>query len=208
MRTTCLAAAAAVALLTMPAVAADKGAPAAAIPNIIPEPLATPSCYVGALAGASVDAVKVKGTDALPASVSATGWTLGATVGCDLRIQRVVVGALARIEIPVETDGDLIKSERAWTVGARAGYLLTPSLLMYGLVGYTGTDFKLADVSLDPNGLTVGGGIEVAISKHLALTAEYTQTGLGRLSDGLTTLEPTNHMARLGLSYRFNSLMD
>ncbi len=204
MRHVLLAAASSAALLCSPALAADKHAPPADIPA--PAAAFSPSCYVQALAGSSINSVKVKEADVLPLSVSATGWTVGAGVGCDLKIERVVLGALARIELPVDTDGSLIKADQAWMAGFRVGYLLNTGLMAYGLVGYTQADWKIDTESLDRKGLVLGGGLEVMISKHISLTAEYTQTGLGSMSDGITKLEPVNHSARLGLNYRFNSL--
>ena len=182
------------------------GGPPATVVNLIPERVATPSCYVQGLAGAAVDAVRETGA-ALPASASVSGWTAGVGAGCDLRLQRAVIGALARVEAPVDMDGSLIRADYSWTAALRGGYLITPTLLAYGIIGYSGTELRLADIDVDRRGLVVGAGMEVAVSAHWALTAEYTQTGLGRVSDGITTLEPVSHRARLGVSYRFNSLM-
>ena len=204
MRRIVTAAALAAALIASPALAADKHAPPADIPA--PAAAFAPSCYVQALAGSSINSVKVKEADVLPVAISATGWTVGAGIGCDVKIERVVIGALARIELPVDTDGSLIKADQAWMAGFRVGYLLNTGLMAYGLVGYTQADWKIDLEKMDRDGLVLGGGLEVMLSKHLSLTAEYTQTGLGSMSDGITKLEPVNHSARLGLSYRFNSL--
>ncbi len=197
------AAALAVALTAMPALAADKaGAPVQpSVADLLPT---NTSCYVSALAGSSINTVKVPDAT-LPTEISASGWTISAGLGCDLRIERVVVGALARIETPIDTD-DLIKAERSWMIGGRLGYLLTPSLLVYGVAGITGNEFKLDALSYDKRGLALGGGIEVAVSPHWALTAEYLQTRVDKFEvDGLS-LEPANHSMRLGVVYRFNEL--
>ena len=208
MRHVLLAAASSAALMIAamgPAPAADKHAPLAV--DILPPAAAlAPSCYVQALVGSSIDSVKVKEADVLPTAISATGWTIGAGVGCDVKIERIVVGALARIELPVATDGSVIKADQSWMAGFRAGYMLNTGLMVYGLVGYTQADWKIDFEKMSRDGMVLGGGLEVMLSKHLSLTAEYTQTGLGSLSDGMTKLEPVNHSARLGLNYRFNSL--
>ncbi len=191
------------ALLSTTALAADKAGPAADIPA--PAAAVSPSCYVQALAGSSINMVRVK-EDALPRAISASGWTVGAGIGCDVKIERVVIGALARIELPVDTDASIIKSDQSWMVGGRLGYLLNTGLMAYGLIGYTQADWKIDTESMDRNGLVLGGGLEVMLTKHLSLTAEYTRTGLGTISpDPLVKLEPVNHSARLGLSWRFNS---
>lgn len=201
------AAALAVALTAMPALAADKAGPAPVQPSVADiVPSMTPSCYAAALAGASVDSVRVKEEGFLPETVSAQSFTIAGRLGCDIRISRVVVGALAQIEVPVDS-ADLIKAEKAWMAAGRLGYLVTPNFMVYGIAGYAQNEWKIDVDSFDRNGMVLGGGVEFGISKHVSFTAEYLQTGLGRLSDGVTTLEPANHTARVGILYRFNSLM-
>jgi opacity protein-like surface antigen len=79
--------------------------------------------------------------------------------------------------------------------------------MIYALVGYTQSDWQIDATKLDKSGLVLGGGIEFVISKHVSLIAEYTQTGFGSIApDPMLKLEPVNHTARLGLSYRFNGL--
>lgn len=193
-------------LTVTPALAADKGGPSTVASILPPASAIAPSCYVQALAGSAINSLKAD-KDILPYEISATGWTVGAGVGCDVKIERVVIGALARIELPMDTDGSLVKADQSWMAGFRAGYLLNTGLLAYGLVGYTQADWKIDTEKMDRHGLVLGGGLEVMITKHLSLTAEYTRTGLGSISpDPMIKLEPVNHSARLGLSYRFNSL--
>lgn len=203
MRTTRLAAAVAVALTATSAIAADKGGapPQPSVADILP---VNTSCYVQALAGSSISTVKVPDAT-LPAEISASNWTITGGLGCDVRVERIVVGALARVEMPLDTE-DLIKAERSWMIGGRLGYLLTPSLLVYGVAGITGNEFKIEALSYDKRGLALGGGIEVAISPHLALTAEYLQTRVDKFEIDGMALEPANHSMRLGVVYRFNEL--
>lgn len=195
------------ALTASPVLAADKAGPPASVAAILPPaPAVAPSCYAQVLAGSSINSVKAD-KDILPVSLSASGWTVGAGIGCDVKIERIVIGALARIELPVDTDGTWLKTDQSWMAAARFGYMINTGLMAYGLVGYAQSDWKIDVEKLDRHGLVLGGGIEVMISKHLSLTAEYTRTGLGSIStDPLIKLEPVNHSARLGLSYRFNSL--
>jgi len=183
--------------------AADKGGPPATLADTVPAVAVAPSCYVQGLAGSSITTV---GGSALPASVSASGWTVGAGIGCDMRFDRIVIGALARIEAPVDTDGSLVDFEKSWAAAARVGYMLNTGLMIYGLAGYESADFDLGNVSFDRDGWLVGGGLEVMISQHLSLTAEYTTTILNDANLGGLKIEPESHKARLGLTYRFNSL--
>lgn len=194
--------AAVAALLSTSAIAADKGAPADLLPPM-PAVASATSCYVQALAGSAVSTV---GSNALPDSISASGWTIGAGVGCDVKLERVVIGALARIELPVDPDGTLVDIDKSWMVAARAGYMLNTGLLLYGLVGYESSELSLASIDIAKDGLVIGGGLEVMISKHLSLTAEYTNTIVDNTTIGGFSVKPESHKARIGLSYRFKSL--
>jgi len=198
-----LVAALSAALLSTTALAADKAGPAetAAIP--LPAPVVAPSCYVQGLAGSSISSLK-SSDDLLPAALSVSGWTIGAGIGCDVKLDRIVVGALARIEIPVDTDGSLIKSDQSWMAGFRAGYLINTGLLAYGVVGWTQPDWKVEFEKLNKDGLVLGGGIEAMITPQLSFVAEYTQTNFGKLHIEPVSIEPVAHAFRLGLSYRFS----
>lgn len=194
--------AAVAALLSTSAIAADKGGPVDLVPPL-PAVSSATSCYVQALAGSSVSTV---GSDALPESLSASGWTIGAGVGCDLKFQRVVIGALARIELPVDTDGTLVDMDKSWMVAGRLGYMLNTGLMIYGLVGYESSELSLASIDIAKDGFVVGGGIEAMISKHWSFNAEYTNTIVDDTTIGGFSVKPESHKARLGLTYRFNSL--
>lgn len=194
--------AAVAALLSTSALAADKGGPVDLVPPL-PAVSTNTSCYVQALAGSAVSTV---GSNALPDSISASGWTIGAGVGCDVKFQRVVIGALARIELPVDPDGTVVDMDKSWMVAGRLGYLVNTGLLAYGLVGYESSELSLASIDIAKDGLVIGGGLEVMISKHLSLTAEYTNTIVDSTDVGGFSVKPESHKARLGISYRFNSL--
>lgn len=204
MRITLAALAVAGALAAAPAIAADKAEPAPALPEILP-PSVAPSCYAQALAGGSVIASKPDGA-VLPASLSTQSWSAAAGLGCDVKMERLVIGALARLEAPVETSGALIKADRSWMIAGRVGYLINTGVMPYALVGYESSDWELAGVSLSRDGLTVGGGLEVMLTKQLSLTAEYTYSGLGKTDVLGPTVDTDQHKARLGLSFRFGSL--
>lgn len=184
--------------------AADKAAPAAAIPAIELPKASAASCHLHGLAGAAITQIE---TDVLPVALSASSWTVAGGAGCDVRVGRVVVGALARYEVPVQADGSFLKSEAAWMGAARAGYLVTGNLLAYALAGYQFADLKLAGEGLDGKGLVLGGGLEVAISPALSLVAEYQRHGMSTLHpDPMLALEPVSHSMRLGVLWRFTPL--
>lgn len=204
LRNSLVALAVAGALTAAPALAADKGGPSPILPEIT-GPSAASSCYVQAMAGAGIIASNPDGA-VLPASISTQSYSVTGGIGCDLKVERFVVGALARISAPVDTSGSLIEASKSWMVGARLGYLLNTGLLVYGLAGYESTDFSVAGIDLAKDGLVVGGGLEIALSKSLSLTTEYTYSGLGKTSAIGPQLGVEQHAVRVGLSYRFGSL--
>jgi opacity protein-like surface antigen len=76
-----------------------------------------------------------------------------------------------------------------WTVSVlgRAGWLATPSTLVYGLAGWTYGHFEEGNLlfgngridDFGSHGLTVGGGIEKKLSPKWSLRAEYRYTNFG-----------------------------
>jgi outer membrane immunogenic protein len=105
----------------------------------------------------------------------------------------------------------------SWSVGARLGWLFSPSTLGYFTGGYTEANFdRFANVgdaffSSDHTfrGFFVGGGIDTRLKDNWYLRLEYrfsqfdSETVL--LNDGVTRvdMEPTMHTARLTLTYKF-----
>lgn len=164
------------------------------------------SCYVQAMTGAGINGAKASDGSGWVDSVSASGWTAAAGAGCDAKLGRIVVGALARYELPIDQDTDLFRVRGSYMVAARAGYLLNTGLMAYGLAGFSGANWRVDSASETIDGLVLGGGLEVMVTHHVSLTAEYTQTHYGSWHDAGISVEPTAHAARLGLSYRFGSL--
>lgn len=201
-----LAVAAAVTLTVVVAAkanAADKDGPVDLLPPM-PAVSSGTSCYVQALAGSAISTVESNAV--LPNAISASGWTVGAGVGCDVKLERVVIGALARVELPVDPDGTLVDMDKSWMVGAKLGYMLNTGLMLYGLVGYESSELTLANIDIAKDGLVVGGGFEVMLSKHLSLNAEYTNTIVDDAMVGGFAVKPESHKARIGLTWRVNSL--
>ena len=194
------------ALTAAPALAADKGGAPAIIPDLTPSSVST-SCYVQGFGSGSVIASNPDAS-VLPASLSAQNWGVGVGVGCDVKMERFIVGALARVEIPVDTSGSLIELDKSWMAALRVGYMLNGGLMAYGLAGYESSDFSLANVDLRRDGLVVGGGLEIGLSKHLSLTTEYTYTGLGSSAALGVPVDTDAHKVRVGIQWRFNSLTD
>ena len=114
-----------------------------------------------------------------------------------------------------------IDHDHAWSVGARLGFLSSPSTLWYATAGYTEAQFD-GFVSLFDGDLTfsrertfsgyfVGGGVDTRLAaSNWFLRLEYRFSDFGSehlFRDELTNIEvdPTIHTARLTLTYKFGS---
>jgi len=108
----------------------------------------------------------------------------------------------------------------AWTVGGRAGVLVAPDVLVYGLAGYTGVQLDnwsigstfgplLQEPGLHAHGLTLGGGVEYRLADNWSLRGEYRHVSLNSVTNvdaggGLVfTTSMSEHIARLVAAYRF-----
>jgi opacity protein-like surface antigen len=96
--------------------------------------------------------------------------------------------------------------DKSWMVAGKLGYMVNTGLMIYGLVGYESSELSLANIDIAKDGIVVGGGLEVMISDRWSLNAEYTNTLIDNTTIGGFSVKPESHKARVGLSYRFNSL--
>ena len=203
----------AILLAAAPAMAADKGAPqptpGSAITDVIDR--ASPVvCQVSGLVSSTVARVKAKDT-ASPAAITVAADGYGATTGfgCDLSIApRFVVGGLARLDLADVSSrldaGTLGMDGWTWTVGGRLGYQLNPAVLVYGLAGISGAEFRLSGTRADGRGVVYGLGTDIALTRHMALTVEFARSHLGTWSELDTKLSPATDTVRLGLTLRLN----
>ena len=103
-----------------------------------------------------------------------------------------------------------LEARESYGVSLRGGVTLAENLLLYGRLGFQGTDVELAvsgidiDDEKDFNGLRVGGGIEALIGKNFSLRAEYLYTSNNdpRVEPGVEPYE-SEHRVRFGGSFRF-----
>jgi opacity protein-like surface antigen len=188
------------AVLPTSAIAADLGGPkeVAPAPASVFRPYTPASCYVQALASSSVTAFKSPGT----LTVSGTDFAGVGGIGCDYRIERIVIGAVGRYEHRLDSL-DVLHVNRAWTAAARLGYMLNAGTMAYGLVGMTQTSFQTGLDTTDARGLLLGAGLEIDLGAGLALTAEYGYVRMGSWADAGTKVDPAAQQARIGLTYRF-----
>lgn len=142
----------------------------------------------------------------------------GVGIGCDVQAGNFVLGAMADMDW-TRADGNVAAWDSQWAASARAGYLLMPKTLIYGLIGYTKLDGGFVfdqfatTFTTDFRGLTLGGGIEQMLAGGWAIKAEYRWVDLGDATtpvaiDGLadgTKVDNNLHQVRLGLVYRFGA---
>lgn len=160
-------------------------------------------CYFGANAGYSMtDTEATLSSPAGPGSLTidglgAQGAIFGGGAGCDVQLNRFIVGILAdytwhddsefaiSANLPGFFAGDIatLSVENEWAVGGRAGYLFTPQVLGYVLVAYGrmemsdltglgGTPAAFSFSTPEFTGIVWGGGIEAALGNGWFVKAE------------------------------------
>jgi outer membrane immunogenic protein len=252
----------AVAAMTGAASAADLGArpytkaPIAAAPGVN-----WTGCYIGGGGGGAItknDHNDVSNSLALTGfapgtplgpnlSAGASGWLATVQGGCDYQFAGTnwVVGAFADYDF-MDVNGDIStggtfatsltgsqKQDWQWAVGARVGYLVTPSLLTYVSGGYTQAHWKSTTLSsfflpgvgvatlpgTTKGGWFVGTGDEYALTNFLPglfWKTEYRYSEFDRSNVSINTLPAglatgvtetqkfREHSVRSELVYRFN----
>ncbi len=171
---------------------------------------ASPSCYVELGAGGALSSQKLD-TAGASVTIAGDGYTGTAGIGCDMTFDRVVIGGRGRYEIS-KLSGQVLgadwQSNAAWEVAMRAGVLVQPSILLYAVAGLKGTEIDYAGMlSLDTKGLMFGGGLELELSKHIAVFAEYNHVQFGGWKDSGVELKPSTDAIMAGVRIRFNSLL-
>ncbi|MFY9654985.1 MAG: outer membrane beta-barrel protein [Methylocystis sp.] len=97
------------------------------------------------------------------------------------------------------------------TVRGRAGWLFTPSLLVYGTAGFAYGGVYAGNYNNTRTGWTAGGGLEWMLAPHISAKIEYLYADLD--SGGMTGgwgwnygyhLHPQVNIVRAGVNYHFN----
>ncbi|WP_395394170.1 outer membrane protein [Novosphingobium sp. BL-8A] len=172
-----------VALISAPAFAQDS-APVQPFDSFHVEALAG---YDVTKAGSSVDDDSNIDNDQ-----SIDGFAFGVGAGYDFRINNFVVGPEAEVTWSTAktkfNDGDFegfgignVKTNRDLYVGARVGYVVAPSTMVYVKGGYTNAKFDVRNAvgtvdtktDLDADGWRIGAGVEQAISNNAFVKLEY-----------------------------------
>lgn len=121
--------------------------------------------------------------------------------------------------------------DNVWSAGGRAGFLATPNILLYGLVGYTHaeatlkSDYLTESKDLSFDGVTFGGGVDFRVGGNWFLKLEYryalygsdeissyyhsypaTEGGPGANGNsGHSDIDASMQTARAVLSYKFGA---
>lgn len=150
---------------------------------------------------------------------SKDGVLYGGDIGYDVQLHHVVIGAeveltgsSASASAPnVRQPGDNFRLEagRDIYVGARLGYVLSPSALLYAKVGYTNGGIEETyeyagdsidnDVSVD--GIRAGAGFEYRFGRHFFTRGEYRYSHYSDLDGYDNDIDRNQFVA--GLGFRF-----
>ena len=180
--------------------------------------------YDGTRPGSSEDS-DIRGDDQ-----TADGLLYGGDVGYDIAFDRVVVGAegeingsTAKVENdPVDPNAfgfGRVKAGRDLYLGGRIGYLLSPTTMLYGKVGYTNARYDLTrrDETTETgrhfnlDGYRVGAGIEKSLTPRTYAKIEYRYSNYSdaRLEypNGANTdnfsVDTDRHQVAAGVGFRF-----
>ena len=167
-------------------------------------------CYGEVSAGKTVTGSRLD-DPAGTVTIQADGLSGGIGMGCDLVLDRVVIGALARYDLQdVSTAfaASRIDADAMWSAAARAGVLINPGTLVYGLAGIAGTEISYAGLlNVETRGLLYGAGLEIDLGvQNLALFAEWNHIAFGKQTDGASTLRPDSDVFRVGIKVKLQVL--
>lgn len=141
-----------------------------------------------AVPGETFQAIGINGIDT-------SGVTGGAQLGFDLQRGRFLFGIVGSYDLSgAETTVSLggleakaIEKGDEWSLGGRLGFLVNPRTLTYALASYTESEFGFAGIGENGatkdvtfSGVTVGAGIEYALTHNVFLGIEGTHTFYGK----------------------------
>jgi outer membrane immunogenic protein len=135
-------------------------------------------------------------------------------LGYDKQVDaRWVLGIFADYDFSaISTDLVFVDADHthSWGIGARAGFLSSPTTLWYGTAGYTEARFELNGLGSQTfHGYFLGAGVESQLGGNWSLRGEYrfTQFEGEDIGFGLE-VEPSMHTGRLSLTYKFGDRRD
>jgi opacity protein-like surface antigen len=167
----------------------------------------------GGLSNVSGDSREVIGLD----GINSSGLVGDARLGFDLARGRFLFGVFASYGFSdmstsvraATLDINAIEKGDEWSIGGRVGYIVAPRTLAYVLAAYTETDYSFSGIKMldgkftggakevSFSGVTVGGGVEFAVTQNIFFGIEGTHTFYGKenIADGYNPV--TNEGVRL-----------
>ena len=215
--------AAGIALAGMPALAADTYKPGAYEPAPSydePPPVETSSgWYIGGLLGYGLGDIDINGGGF---NVEPDGAIAGGIVGWNFINSGFLFGVEGDIlggslEDSQAFGANTVDASVDWMAGlrARAGFFITPDILLFGTIGAGWADIDLPTTGAGGgsgsevfSGIQYGAGTELALSDRWSLRMDYLYTDLDSetitYSGGnTTTYDPDIHQFRAGLQLKF-----
>lgn len=144
--------------------AADKGGPVPGVTRAEADAMFPANPWTAVYAGLGI------GTGALTSDygLGIDGYQVSGRLGADVQISRIVVGIFADLAWDHTTIlGNT--NPREYGVGARAGFLVTNDVLLYGAV----SERWLQVSGLNTQGIDLAAGLEVASARNWRLGMEY-----------------------------------
>ena len=178
------------------------------------------SKWTGCHVGGSIAAVSVNNRfsgSGFGVDTGAQGGGLGVGVGCDMALpdSSIVLGLFGDfLWMNADSRANLyhysakLDYNHQWTVGGRAGTLLTPDVLAYALVGYTELDtsnlrFGYHNISVGTfSGYTVGGGLETAFGENMLVGLEYRYSDLDSVRKYGINIDPDTQVVKLNVKWK------
>lgn len=188
--------------------------------SITPAAAGPVSCFLEGTTGVGVSSTKLE-VPTIGGSLdglSSTGWLYAPGIGCDMRVDKMVVGLMGRYELGrLETSASLfggsvdVHINRPWMIAGKLGMEVNPATVVYGLAGITGAQLDLSSLTGDKfnlKGKVLGAGVEWMLGAGSPWTAkaEYTYSMFDKQNlYGFVDVTPNVHAVRVGITYRFGS---
>lgn len=165
------------------------------------------SWFGGASIGANFNAAQLD-SGPIRIDLGSQDYQVGVEAGFDYRLAGPFsVGGLARYDW-TNAKASLFGTDASytgiWTAAAKFTYHVNAGADLYGLLGYSGTTFKLQDLSDTKRGFVYGLGLEIKLGESpVNLFAEWARTEFKAEDLGGVTFKPSVDVARIGTRIRF-----
>lgn len=167
-------------------------------------------CYIEGSAGIGIQTASIS-SEGASVDFSGDGIVAGGGIGCDYKIASgLFIGALGGVDwtnVSVKaSDGETaakITSDPSYYALAKIGFTPAENLMIYALGGASWSTLEALSGSEDFQGWMIGAGADVLLNRHLTIGARYTADMAGSKTADDVKLEPTNHVVRAVMGWRF-----